>query len=80
MSASSVSISQHIEGGRKVAQDKELSCKDCGQMFTFTVGEQEFFTERGFSEPVRCKTCRDARKAEKARGGGFAEREQRDWR
>jgi len=48
-----------------VAQDKELTCKDCGQSFTFTAGEQEFFQTRGFSEPVRCKSCRDIRKAQK---------------
>lgn len=48
-----------------MAQDKELTCKDCGQSFTFTAGEQEFFQTRGFSEPVRCKSCRDIRKAQK---------------
>lgn len=57
-----------------MAQDKELTCKDCGQSFTFTGGEQDFFAERGFSEPVRCKTCRDARKMQKNdRGGGFSQ-------
>ena len=44
-------------------QDKVLVCKDCGQEFTFTAGEQEFYAERGFeNEPQRCKPCRDARK------------------
>jgi hypothetical protein len=72
-------LSTTFKGGRRVTQDKELSCKDCGQTFTFTTGEQEFFTERGFSEPVRCRPCRDARKAEKA-SGGFGDRGQRDQR
>ena len=27
--------------------DKTLACRDCGQSFTFTVGEQEFFASRG---------------------------------
>ncbi len=45
-------------------QDKSLMCKDCGQEFLFTTGEQEFYAERGFdNEPQRCKSCRDARKA-----------------
>ncbi len=45
-------------------QDKPLMCKDCGQEFLFTTGEQEFYAERGFdNEPQRCKSCRDARKA-----------------
>lgn len=47
-------------------QDKTKVCKDCGKEFIFTVGEQEFYKEKGFTnEPVRCKECRDKRKAEK---------------
>ena len=43
--------------------DKTLVCKECGQEFTFTAGEQEFYAEKGFTnEPQRCKACRDARK------------------
>ena len=45
-------------------QDKTIVCKDCGQEFIFTVGEQEFYAERGFqNEPQRCKNCRDTRKS-----------------
>ena len=45
-------------------QDKTLVCKECGNEFVFTAGEQEFYAERGFqNEPQRCKACRDARKA-----------------
>ncbi len=44
-------------------EDKTLTCKDCGNEFVFTAGEQEFYAERGFqNEPQRCKACRDARK------------------
>ncbi len=44
-------------------EDKTLVCKDCGQEFTFTAGEQEFYAEKGFTnEPQRCKSCRQARK------------------
>lgn len=54
-------------------QDKTLICKDCGQEFTFTVGEQEFYAEKGFqNEPARCKECRAARKA--SSNGGRRER------
>lgn len=53
-----------------MAQDKELTCKDCGRTFTFTAGEQEFFQSRGFGEPVRCKACRDMRKSQKSERGG----------
>ncbi len=45
-------------------QDKELVCKDCGNTFVFTAGEQEFYAEKGFqNEPQRCKECRTAKKA-----------------
>lgn len=49
-------------------QDKTLTCSDCGQQFTFTVREQEFYAQKGFSDPSRCPSCRAARKA--AREGG----------
>ena len=43
--------------------DKTLVCKDCGQEFVFTAGEQEFYAEKGFqNEPARCKDCRLTRK------------------
>ena len=34
--------------------DKTMTCRDCGKQFTFTAGEQEFYAQRGFSEPTRC--------------------------
>lgn len=44
-------------------EDKTLVCKECGEEFVFTAGEQEFYAEKGFqNEPQRCKNCRDARK------------------
>ena len=48
-------------------QDKTLACRDCGQEFTFTAGEQEFYAEKGFqNEPTRCKECRHTHKANRA--------------
>src|SRR5262249_61780387 len=49
--------------------DLTLTCRDCGQAFTFTSGEQDFYASRGFSEPTRCAECRAARRAERDRGG-----------
>ncbi|MBQ8611504.1 MAG: zinc-ribbon domain containing protein [Oscillospiraceae bacterium] len=44
-------------------EDKTLVCKECGNEFVFSAGEQEFYAEKGFTnEPQRCKSCRDARK------------------
>ena len=28
--------------------DKTLKCRDCGSEFVFSVGEQEFYQEKGF--------------------------------
>lgn len=46
-------------------EDKKLKCVDCGKEFIFTARDQEFYTEKGFTEPKRCKECRDAKKAAK---------------
>ena len=43
-------------------EDKTLKCANCGEDFTFTAGEQEFYKEKGFSEPRKCKKCRDEAK------------------
>ena len=52
-----------LDNFRVMYQDKTLVCKDCGQEFTFSASEQEFFAEKGFTnEPQRCKACRNARK------------------
>jgi len=49
--------------------DKILSCRDCGQPFTFTAGEQEFYASRGLmNEPGRCPECRATRRS--SQGGG----------
>src|SRR4051794_9235585 len=48
-----------------------MACVDCGQEFTFTAGEQEFYAQRGFTEsPKRCPSCRQIRKAQRSRDGG----------
>jgi CxxC-x17-CxxC domain-containing protein len=58
--------------------DKTLTCRECGQAFTFSEGEQAFFAEKGFTnEPSRCPACRSARRAQRGRGsydspGGYS--------
>ena len=50
-------------------EDKTLVCRDCGQEFIFTTGEQEFYQSRGLqNEPGRCPECRASRQRER-RGG-----------
>jgi CxxC-x17-CxxC domain-containing protein len=53
-----------------VYTDKTLTCADCGQQFVFTASEQDFYAQRGFSEPRRCASCRASRKAARGNGGG----------
>ena len=56
--------------------DKNLTCRDCGQSFVFTTGEQEFFAEKGFTnEPSRCPACRSARRNQDRGGFGGGPRE-----
>ena len=44
-------------------EDETLVCKDCGNEFVFTAGEQQFYAEKGLmNKPQRCKSCRDAKK------------------
>ncbi|MCY3018655.1 MAG: zinc-ribbon domain containing protein [Planctomycetota bacterium] len=45
------------------AQDKLLTCVDCGVQFVFTARDQAFYQERGYQTPRRCKPCRDKRKS-----------------
>ncbi len=53
-------------------EDKVLHCSDCGQEFTFTAGEQEFYASRGFqNEPKRCPDCRRARKTQRYGDSGY---------
>lgn len=50
--------------------DQQLQCRDCGQQFTFTDGEQEFYASKNLSAPQRCKDCRNKRKADRMGGAG----------
>lgn len=62
-----------------MAQDKTLTCRDCGASFEFTVSEQEFYAEKGFTnEPGRCRDCRTARKNTGGRGASNGPREMFD--
>src|SRR3954451_24342781 len=53
--------------------DKALTCRDCGQAFAFTSGEQEFFAQKGFTnEASRCPECRSARRTSSGGSGGYS--------
>jgi CxxC-x17-CxxC domain-containing protein len=69
--------------------DQTLTCRDCGQAFAFTAGEQEFYAARGLvNTPSRCPECRAAHKAHGSSGSnrgysanagrGYSDRGQRE--
>lgn len=44
-------------------QDQTLTCRDCGKQFVWTVGEQQFYKDKGFTNPPsRCPDCRKNKK------------------
>jgi len=51
-------------------QDINLTCKDCGQSFSWSADEQEFYKQKNFSAPLRCKDCRVKARAKFNGGGG----------
>ena len=51
------------EKKRKNEAAMTLKCKDCGEEFTITVGEKEFYESKSLFLPVRCSSCRKNRKA-----------------
>lgn len=58
-------------------EDETLVCRDCSSEFMFTVGEQQFFLDRGWAnKKTRCAECQAAKKARfgegkgKGKGGG----------
>lgn len=45
-------------------EDRELQCKECGQNFIWTEGEQSFYAEKGLQNtPGRCPDCRKNRRS-----------------
>jgi CxxC-x17-CxxC domain-containing protein len=50
-------------------RDRILVCRDCGNDFTFTAGEQEFYASKGLTNtPGRCPDCRAARRGSQSSG------------
>jgi CxxC-x17-CxxC domain-containing protein len=53
-----------------------MTCRDCGQEFIWTAGEQQFYASKGLENPPsRCPSCRAAaRAARQGAGNGGAMR------
>jgi CxxC-x17-CxxC domain-containing protein len=53
-----------------VFQDRILICRDCAGEFTFSSGEQTFFSSKGLlNDPQRCPACRAVAKRARSAGG-----------
>ena len=51
-------------------QDRILTCRDCAGEFTFSSGEQTFFSSKGLlNDPQRCPSCRAVAKRARTSGG-----------
>lgn len=48
--------------------DTIIKCVKCGELFTWSYGEQQFYRERGLSKPKHCPNCRPRRNAERGSG------------
>mmetsp|Transcript_34089 Transcript_34089/g.43981 ORF Transcript_34089/g.43981 Transcript_34089/m.43981 type:complete len:548 (-) Transcript_34089:168-1811(-) len=43
--------------------DKPLNCRDCAEVFMFTIYEQKGYKKKGFETmPTRCKRCRESKR------------------
>ena len=59
-----------------VFQERTLSCVECNNSFAFTVEDQQYHAEKGYTnEPKRCPSCRQSRRAGQGDGYGSVRRE-----
>ncbi len=59
--------------------DITLKCRECGNDFVFTAGEQEFYQQKGLmNQPGRCSSCRSARRHASSGVGSRSERAPRE--
>ena len=53
-------------------QERTLTCVDCGQSFPFTVEDQTYHADKGFTnDPKRCSACRSARRSDREGGSSY---------
>ena len=55
-------------GGGMTEEDENLTCKECGEWFCFTAGQQRFHASKGIPPPTRCPDCKLAAKKDKRDG------------
>ncbi len=50
--------------------DRDLTCVECNSEFVFSADDQQYHADRGYQEPKRCTSCRQAKRAGGGYGGG----------
>ena len=50
-------------------QDRSIDCVECGNSFSFTADDQRYHAEKGYTDPKRCSSCRQSRRAQRNTGG-----------
>ncbi len=50
-------------------EDRNLTCVECNSEFVFSADDQDFHSQRGYQDPKRCPSCRQARRG--GGGGGY---------
>ena len=66
---------EHEQTENLPVADKFLTCVECCNQFTWSVGEQLFYTSKGLQTPRRCSECRLIRKLTIARNKGGEQNE-----
>ena len=59
-------------------EDRNLTCVECNSEFVFSADDQQFHSERGYQEPKRCPSCRQARRGGGGGGGYGGSRQMHD--
>ena len=55
-----------------VLEERTLTCAECAQSFAFSVEDQQYHQEKGYTnDPKRCPSCRADRRASRSYGGGM---------
>ena len=49
----------------------KLTCQDCGEEFIFSERDQQFYKEKGFETPKRCRYCRQKKKERRENYGNY---------
>ncbi len=52
-------------------EDRNLTCVECNSEFVFNADDQQYHADRGYQEPKRCSSCRQARRGGGGGGGGY---------